>query len=124
MSAVRHQKYAYYSKFLSSYMMLHIFPTALNFQWNSQILNESLPNRTHKVTPPPTTAAACPPPCRNPFAQQSEVPTPSILSASYQLCQAFNLPGDIPVFPAWDRRKDKHASPCGKSLHTPSRSLI
>lgn len=77
----------------------------LNFQWNSQILNEFLPNRTHKVTPPP-------------------VPTPSILSAPYQLCQAFNLPGDIPVFPAWDRGKDKHASPCGKSLHTPTHSLI
>ncbi|KAI9516638.1 hypothetical protein NQZ68_013694 [Dissostichus eleginoides] len=41
-----------------------------------------------------------------------EVPTPSILSAPYQLCQAFNLPGDIPVFPAWDRGRDKHAPLC------------
>lgn len=24
-----------------------------NFQWNSQVLNETLPNRTHKVTPQP-----------------------------------------------------------------------
>lgn len=90
----------------------------LNFQWNSQVLNESVPNRTHKVTPPPVPS----PP--QPLAQQSEVPTPSILSAPYQLCQAFNLPGDIPVFPAWDRGKDKHASLCGKSLHTPTHSLI
>lgn len=85
-------------------LILHLF-SPLNFQWNSQVLNEFLPNRTHKVTPPP-------------------VPTPSILSAAYQLCQAFNLPGDIPVFPAWDRGKDKHASPCRKSLRTPTHSLI
>lgn len=111
------QKYAYYSKFLSSYMMIHLF-SPLNFQWNSQVLNESLPNGTHKVTPPPVPS----PP--KPLAQQSEVPTPSILSALYQLCQAFNLPGDIPVFPAWDRGRDKHAPLCGKSLHTPTRSLI
>lgn len=89
-----------------------------HFQWNSQVLNESLPSGTHKVTPPPVPS----PP--KPLAQQSEVPTPSILSAPYQLCQAFNLPGDIPGFPAWDRGRDKHASLRGKSLHTPTRSLI
>lgn len=111
------QKYAYCSKYHSSYMMLHLF-SPLNFQWNSQVLNESLPNRTRKVTPPPVHS----PP--KPLAQQSEVPTPSILSAPYQLCQAFNLPGDIPVFPAWDRGRDKHAPLCGKSLCTPPRSLI
>lgn len=98
-------------------LMLH-FSSPLYFQWNSQVLNESVPNRTHKVTPPPVPSPL------QPLAQQSEVPTPSILSAPYQLCQAFNLPGDIPVFPAWDRGRDKHASLCGKSLHTPTHSLI
>lgn len=112
------QKYAYCSKFHSSYWHYIFCPPLLNFQWNSQVLNESVPNRTQKVTPPPVPS----PP--QPLAQQSEVPTPSILSALYQLCQAFNLPGDIPVFPAWDRGKDKHASLGGKSLHTPTHSLI
>lgn len=29
------------------------FSSPPNFQWNSQVLTEFLPNRTHKVTPPP-----------------------------------------------------------------------
>lgn len=55
-------------------MMLYLFSPP-NFQWNSQILNESVPNRTRKVTPQPVPTP--PKPLRNPsHSSQRSPPRP------------------------------------------------
>lgn len=97
-------------------MVFNLF-SQINVQMNSQVLNETLPNRTPKVTRPTVHSPT------KLLTQQCEVPTPSILSSPYQLCQAFNLPGDIPVFPAWNGERDKHTPLWGKSLLTPTPTL-
>lgn len=70
------QKYACYSKFHWSYVTVSgmcLF-SPVNFQWNSQILNECLPNRTHKVTP--STIRPVPSPPKTPHGSQRSPPRP------------------------------------------------